>query len=72
MGVARAISLRHQFPRCSSRQALQYFVDYWNATTLIRELNSVIQFDVEENSINPIDKAIVGRPGHIVSRWDLL
>jgi lipopolysaccharide transport system ATP-binding protein len=37
-------------------------------TKLIQELTAVVQFDVEENSVNPLDKGYrKERPGHVIS-----
>lgn len=37
-------------------------------TKLIQELTSVVQFDLEENSVNPTDKGFrKERPGHVIS-----
>lgn len=43
-------------------------------TKLIQQLTSVVQFDVEENSVNPLDKGYrKERPGHIISpgAWEM-
>ena len=43
-------------------------------TKLIQELTAVVQFDVEENSVNPLDKGYrKERPGHVISPgvWEI-
>lgn len=43
-------------------------------TKLIQELTAVVQFDVEENSVNPLDKGYrKERPGHVISpgAWEI-
>ena len=61
--------LRHKLPPMFLKAgSYSVSLNIGTPTTLIHELNSVVQFDVEENSINPIDKGYrKDRPGHIVS-----
>ena len=66
--------LRHQIPPMFLKAgSYSISLTIGTPTTLIQELTSVVQFDVEENSINPIDKGYrKDRPGHIVSQgtWE--
>jgi len=61
--------VRHSIPRMFLKGgAYSISLTLGTPTKLMQELMSVVQFDVEENSVNPLDKGYrKERPGHVIS-----
>lgn len=67
--------LRHRIPPMFFKAgSYSVSITLGTPTKLIQELTAVVQFDVEENSVNPLDKGYrKERPGHVISpgAWEI-